>query len=217
MTIYSDTEPKGLLDTLLRKYKVIRTPTNYGWTASNVGSGTLSQYPSYLDVRTGTTANSRGLGWTAVQPLNSGNMSTWLVDFSKYLELHFYAVRFNSDPEAVARFQLKTVITEGALSACGIGIEADNYSILGEAYGTARGTVNLGTFTDAMIRRFKIVLYPASRVEFWVDDALAGALTGNYVPTGSGSSYLVASIINGLTGGVNAALILYNITTIQEW
>ena len=43
---------------------------------------------------------------------------------------------------------------------------------------------------------FCIVIISNTAVEFWVDNVLAGTLTGNTVPTGQEDCYLVASIIN---------------------
>jgi len=215
---YRDTfrDPVWLLDNLLSKYKVIR-PTNAGWYTSNSGSGAVGQLPFYIWAGTGTTANSRGLAYAPILTLNSGDYPAAQTDYEKRLELMFMLHRVNSDSEAVARFQLKSVNTEGALSGLGIGLEINNFDIIGEAYGTARGTVSLGSLTPNRICYFRLVHIPNSRVEFWVDGVLAGTLTGDYVPTGqSTSSYLVLSIINGSTGGVNAVVYVHNIILVQE-
>lgn len=211
-------DPLWLLRNFLDKYKLMEVPTNWGWTLSIAGSGGCSQFPTEIYVYTGTTALSRGLCFNGVRTLNSGDYSRTVVDYSKRLELLFQMVRVNSDAEAVARIQLKAVQTEGALAAQGLGIEIANYTVYGEAYGTARQTVSLGTIPDDRLWQVKIVLVPGTRVEFWIGDMLVGVLTGTAVPIGTNTSNLVISIINGATGGVNAILtVVGGIKIVQEW
>jgi hypothetical protein len=211
--------PKWILDNLLAKYKVIRVPTNAGWVSVVVGSGALGYEPLCMYLHTGTTASSSARFYHATRGLNSGDINYDRVDWLKKLELSFLIVRYFSDAEVKARFQLKESYTEGILAQRGIGVSIDNYAMVGEAYGTARGTVSLGTLTDFMVKRIKIVIVPSTRVEFWVDDVLTGTLTGTAVPSiqGTAAGYLVASIINGTTGGVDAYLFVGDIIITQEW
>ncbi len=200
------------------EWKELIVPTNAGWTTSLLGSGGVSQNPFRIAPYTGTTANSRGLAYVATLGLNSGDRVRVACDYSKRLEWEFIICRRFSDSEAVARIQLKQVNTEGDLANVGIGLRIDNYTVLGEAYGTARQTVSLGTLTDDRIWRVKIVLIPNTRVEFWVDGVLRGSLTGTAVPTGvTATTWVVVSIINGPTGGVNATLYVGNLMFVQEW
>jgi hypothetical protein len=202
----------------LSRYKFIRVLTNAGWSTSNAGSGAISQTPFYIATYTGTTPNSRGLAYAYVFGLNSGDITKHSVDWTKYLELHFLVARLRSDPQVIARVQLKEANTEGALAQRGIGIEIDNYTLIGEGYGTTRGTVDLGTtLSDDIAYRIKLVLRYGT-LEFWVNNVLKGTLSESYVPYVKGTaSYLVASIINGSTGGVYAYLYLSNPYIIQEW
>jgi len=209
--------PKWILDNLLSRYKVIRLPPNAGWYVSNAGSGGVGMRPSTFFPYTGTTASSRGMGYDNITGLNSGNLRYFYVDWGKRLEIRFLLYRQNSDPEAVGHVQLKSVSAEGDLTGLGVGLRIDNYAVTGEAYGTARATLSLGTLSDSQIWRVKIVHVPANRVEFYVNEAYVGALTGSAVPSGSSPAIFVASIINGATGGVNAILGLGDITLIQEW
>jgi hypothetical protein len=212
-------DPKWILDNFLAKYKLIRVPTNYNWVMSNVGSGSVAQTPTYLSPRTGVTASSRALAFVYEFGLNSGGISQWYIDWTKRLELEFFISRLNSDAEAVARFQLKESETEGQLAERGIGIQISNYTMVGESYGTARGTVNLATLTDGIAYRIKIVK-TASAVEFWVNGVLIGTITtAAAIPNvqGDAQGRIVASIINGVTGGVNACLYISNIIITQEW
>jgi hypothetical protein len=214
--IYKD--PKWILDNLSKRYRVIRVPTNGGWYISNAGSGGISQFPFYLIAYTGTTANSRGLCYAYAFGLNSGDIYIFYLDWTKYLEIEFTVGRTTSDPEVIARVQLKEANTEGALAQRGIGIEIDNYAIIGESYGTTRGTVNLGSLTDGRISTVRIVKTTSS-VEFWINNVLAGAITdSSAIPNvkGTANCFMVISIINGSTGGVSATLYISNIRIIQN-
>lgn len=199
-------------------WKELIIPTNAGWATSNAGSGGVTQAPLYLFVFTGITASSRGQAYTYTLGLNSGDIGRYLTDWTKKLELEFLIVRLNNDPECVARIQLKESYNEGALSQRGIGINIANYAVVGEAYGTARGTVSLGTIPDDRVWRVKIVK-TNEEVQFWVNGVLMGTLTGNAVPKVRGTidTFLVVSIINGTTGGVSAYFFVSNIRIRQEW
>jgi len=210
-------DPAYVFD-FLDHYKVIRVPTNAGWGISNVGSGGNSSAPFGLYVYTGTTANSRGMVYAEAFFLNSGDINYNMIDWRKYMEIRFNLVRVNSDPECVARIQLKEVNAEGALAQRGVGVSISNLDMVGESYGTQRGTVNLGALTLSKLKRIRIVK-TGSEVQFWVDNVLVGRLTGNYVPNvqGTADAFFVISIINGATGGVNAYNIINDIIIIQAW
>ena len=209
--------PKPLLDNLLKRYRIINVPTNTGWSASISGSGGYIQHPFYIYVLTGTTASSSALLRVITLGLSSSTLAIYRVDWTKRLEIHFAITRYNSDPECVARFQLKESNALGALEQRGVGIEIANYLLRGEGYGTSRGTVNLMTLTDGRTYEVKIVK-DGSELEFWVNNVLLGKLSGAYVPNvpGEAYAYLVASINNGPTGGVSDEFQVGNIRIIQE-
>ena len=209
--------PKPLLDNLLKKYRIINVPANAGWSASLVGSGAQGQTPYYLFVRTGTTASSSALAYAYVFGLNSSTLSRHYVDWTKRLEIHFTIARLYSDPECVARFQLKESSALGALAQRGVGIEIANYLLRGEGYGTSRGVVDLMTLANDRPYEIRIVK-DGSELEFWVNNVLLGQLSGAYVPNvpGTADAYLVASINNGPTGGVSDMFYVGNIRVIQE-
>ena len=200
------------------KYKLIK-PDFGDWGASDAGSGIGWNTPFLEVVGTGTTPNSRGLRIVSIAGLNSGNMAAFYVDFTKKIEINFHIHRGNSDSESITRVQLKHTNTEGQLDNVGLGIQINNFTIIGEAYGTARGTTNtLIILENGKFARVKIVHYPNSRVEFWVNGTLKGTLTGNAVPVNvDADSYFVLSIINGAAGGVDAYAYLGNLWIIQEW
>lgn len=222
MTIRSDlkmrdtfSDPVWLLDNLYARYKVFSLDYETFGT-SHVGGGATIEAISAA-INTSVVINSRGLIETTCFGLNSGDLTRYNIDYTKRLEILFSVLRYFTDAEVVARVQLKTVGTEGDLAALGLGLRIDNFTVLGEAYGTARQTVALGTLIDDRLWRVRIVLIPGNRVEFWVNGVLAGTLTGTAVPIGSGSARVVLSIINGATGGVNAFLYVSHITIVQEW
>jgi len=200
------------------KHKLLK-PDFAGWSASNAGSGGGGSDPSEVIVNTGTTANSRGLRYTGFYSLNSGDMQIRGVDFTKKIEITFLVYRIGSDNQVIARAQLKHTNTEGQLANVGLGIQINNYTMIGEAYGTTRGTTDtLITLVDNKLARVKIVHYPNSRVEFWVNGVLKGTLTGNAVPVNiTATNYFVLSIINGAAGGVDAYFLLGHLWVIQEW
>lgn len=211
-------DPLWLLHNFTNKYKHIRVPTHTGWTPDNV-NGAVMYDPLFIRVNTSVTASSRGLANLVTFEFNSGGMTNQFIDWTKQLELSFILMRQNSDVEVVARFQLKEAATEGALAAKGIGLQISDLTVVGEAYGTALQTTGtLKTLTSRYITRVKIVV-TSSSVEFWVDGVLMGVLTGTAVPNVASvmSGYFVISIINGVTGGVNALLSIGNIEVVQAW
>jgi len=209
--------PVWLLRNLFAKYKVVSLQTYY-WTTSTAGSGGLSIGPDRLNPYTGTTPNSLSLAQRSTFGLNSGNGDVYAIDYSKRLEWYFTLARWHSDPQAVARIQLKNTSTEGALADKGLGLEIQNYAVYGEAYGTARNTVSLMTLTDSSVVRVRIVHVPNSKVEFWINGIKLGELTGTAVPTNVVTPcYYVISLRNGSTGGVDANVGVGHIWLLQEW
>lgn len=214
-------DPLWLLHNLMNKYKHIVVPSNAGWDTNNV-NGTVTQQPLRIYVATSITASSRGMAYCGTTGLNSGNANSAIVDWTKRLELSFILNRSFSDVEVVARVQLKdsaAAVTEGVLANLGIGLQISNLTVVGEAYGTARQTTGtLKTLTSGYGIRVKIVL-TSTAVEFWVNGVLVESLTGTAVPPVAGvdNNYLVLSIINGVTGGVNARVYLTNIEVVQAW
>jgi len=195
---------------LLKGGNVFHIPTNAGWSEGVTGSGTSAQNPHYLSVNTGVTASStarRYIDYFAGFNLVDTN---WLrLNWDKKLYLVFNYRRGGSDSEAIARVQIKETAGEGALSAKGIGIRMDNLALVGESYGTALGSLDLGTaLTDGVICQLAIIHYPASKIEWYVNGVLKGIQsTIANIPSGIGgaTASLVVSIKNGATGGVNAA------------
>ena len=211
-------DPFWLVENLFKRYRVVYVPANAGWDPVNVaGSGSLYFGANSHDVRTGTTANSSSGRICIPVGLNRGDFTVGATDFSKKLIWLFGIFRVNSDPEAVAWLQLKNSTAMGDLAQTGIGVRVDNYAVTGEAYGSARGTLSLGTLTDKRVTRVKVVHIPGNRVEFWVNNVLIGSLTGTAVPTGAPTCWLLHQIENGATGGVNATFGVCDIWFFQEW
>lgn len=211
-------DPLWLLHNFHRKYKHIRVPTNAGWSTSNVNGG-VTQQPMRMYENTSITASSRGMGFCQAQGLNSGGITHTFIDWTKRLELSFILSRTGSDAEAVGRIQLKEINTEGVFAAKGIGLQISNYTVVGEAYGTARSTTGtLNTLTINRIIRVKIVKRDTS-VDFYVNEVLVESLTGTAVPATAGAAdgYLVFSLVNGVTGGIDVYQLIANIEVVQAW
>lgn len=206
--------PKAAYDALHSRWNIINVHT-LGIT-SNTGSGGGGELGFEIYVFTGVTANSRGLRRAPVYFLNDGDIPTRYLDYTKRLEWHFRMVRSGSDAQVVARFQLKQALTEGVLADVGLGVQVNNFDVLGEAYGTARQTVSLGTLTADYHWQIKIVHIPDTSVQFWVNDVLTATLTGTAVPVAvAAGTQLVLSIINGAAGGVDAYFEVGKIKFIQ--
>jgi hypothetical protein len=205
------------LEGLLDEYRIINVPVNANWVASLVGSGGQLQTPTSMSVYTGTTASSSATLAKFVFGLNTSIANFNRIDWTKRLEIHFTIARMNSDPECVARFQLKESAALGQLAQRGLGVEIGNYVLRGEGYGTSRGTVDLMTLTDMRPYDIRIVK-DGSILEFWVNNVLLGTLSGASVPNvlGTADGALVFSINNGTTGGVNCYCYVNNIWIIQE-
>lgn len=210
---------KIFLDDLLRKYKVLDIPVNANWTSSVTGSGGISLNPCFLAVNTGTTANSSAVLHTTTYGLNMGGRPRHAVNYDiPRLELHATIARVASDTECIARFQMKQSSTEGALTTSGLGLEIQNLRLMGESFGTERGTVELLPAINDTVYQIRIVHVPDVRIEFWVNGVLRATLGKAHVPTGVlAATHLVASIRNGATGGTNCIFCVGPITIIQEW
>jgi len=188
-------------------YRLQEIPTNAGWGSVVVGSGAVTQNPSQLTLSTGTTANSLAKVHAYLLGLNPVSTSLGNIDWSKEFELSFRLGRYNSDPECVARVQLKPTTDEGVLAGKGVGVEIDNYDIYAEVYGTARNTHLMGALSDNRIASVKIAHIPGWGVDFYLNNTQKIMFTGNSdVPSGVSAAILVVSIKNGSTGDVNASL-----------
>lgn len=208
----------GLRDLLTGELGYIETQVPLaGWTPNNSGSGVATSDAQFESVGTGTTANSRGL---LSSPLYGFNLiAVWAqIYYDRKTVLSFAWNRSASDAQVVARMQLKTVATEGALAAKGVGVRADNFALVGESYGSALGEVSLGvSLTDGYLSRITIVIYPSLKIEWYFNGRLVGIQTDPAkIPSGTATAYLVQSIINGAGGGVSATSMLQMLRVKQE-
>ncbi len=178
-------------------------PTNAGWGNNHAGGGGGYSSPGFQRVDTSVTAGSVGLFYTDTCGLagSAGNPAS--IDWSKKLIIEILYARQESLADALARFQLKTVSTEGALAAAGIGIRADDFTLYGESYGGALGVVDLTTLlTNLRVVKIQIKHY-VTYIEWWVNDVLKGTQsTANNIPSGVTDSVLVHSITTPGGGGV---------------
>ncbi len=196
--------PVETLPVLLKGGNLLHIPTNAGWGTSHTGSGGSSLAPFMLNLWTGTTANSRALLNTQyVVGFSVGGDYRYL-NYDKKLYIIFNLNSTNNDVEGVVRFQIKDVLTEGALEQKGVGIRLDNLALKGESFGTSLGVIVLTTLTVDLIYQIVIILYPGSKIEWYVNGVLVGTQsTAANIPTGVFAASMVFSAINGATGGVN--------------
>jgi len=189
-------------------------PVNAGWTASHV-NGAASQEPMRAALNTTVAANSRAMVYSVASFLRPSDDNGERVDWDKKLIMGFSIRRDNTDAEVSARVQLKEANTEGDLAAKGIGILVKNLAIWGEAYDTAREEIDLSTaMTATFPYMIRIEHVPAVGVRFYVNNILVGTSTREPSGDAGGTSYLMLSIVNGATGGVDA---IWHINPIEIW
>jgi len=209
-----------ILGGLLRGGNLLHIPTAAGWSGSHAGSGSGTQSPSCNFTHTGTTADSRGLLYTAVWGFGQSVANFASLNFSKKLYLVFNYAREVTEAAATARVQLKSATTEGALGERGIGIRVEGFSLYGESFGTEIESVSLGTTlisTGAV--QIAIVLYPAAKVEWYVNGVLKAVQTTlSKIPSGTAAigTSLVHSIVNGPVASADAYSLLFQPRIWQE-
>lgn len=180
-----------------------------GWDSGTVNTGAAFNYAYTLFTRTGLGVNSEARLYTETEGfVRDAAYNTF--PFDKRAILVVNVCRSGDDAQVVARFQIKTVNTSGALAASGFGIEIQNRTFYGEGYRTARNTVALGyTQTNGNTDEIWIDFQPSiPRIDFWVNGSLLGYLDNtNNIPNTPVSCHFVQSIINGAAGGVNCAFL----------
>ena len=200
--------PTFLID-LVRAANFIMIPTVAGWTTDIAGSASVTFQPMRLIAQTGTTPNSRGLCWTSAYGFNEGGTYQYF-NWDKPLYFIFNVSRYQSDPEVVARIQLKPANTEGAVADKGIGLKILNGALWGESYGSSPGEVDLDyTLNIAGQEGAQIViaLEPGTSIGWYVNGVLKGTQgAASAIPTGTAIGRMVFSLVNGAAGGTNCAL-----------
>lgn len=207
------------LATMLIRGNIFQVPTGYGWTAAVTNSGTTAATAAmFFSVATGTTANSTARLYAAARGFSVVDGGYDKFNTAKKLYMLVDLWRSSSDAQAVAHFHLKTATTEGVLAQSGMGIQIDNLALKGESYGSELGTVDLNaTLTNNTSARVAMVLYPGSKIEWYVNGNLSGTQsTAAKIPTGEQAYFFVYSIKNGAAGGVNAQFIINRIQLWQE-
>ncbi len=191
--------------------RVSRPPTSTGLTAAVTGTATTQAVAPFAQLRTGATLGSVARLYSTDVLSGMSQNSIFNIDFTTPFVMTFTVARITSGAAAVGRIQIKTVTTDGALAAKGLGLRIDNYTLVGESYGTTLGVVGLGvTMTDSQAYRIDIAIYAGVRVEWWVNGALRGTTsTASEIPSLSNACYLHASLAN--VTAVDAQLLLTSI------
>jgi len=192
----------------------------YQWSPTIVNSGLINLRALDHEVSTGVVANSAATAFTYLSALERLGIAGFrTVDYDRELIIRADILRWRADAEAVARLQIKRTNVEGALADKGIGIRLDNYTLVGESYDTALGTVALGTLTVDASHRLMIHHHPGEKDAWYLDGEIVGEQTDpTMIPSGVSnmSNFMVHSIINGATGGVNAVFRLSDVWIIQK-
>jgi hypothetical protein len=198
-------------------------PMFTGWSASTAGSGGTQQLPGRLRTWTGTTASSNAMLYTWLGGLyaTASGGDPFTIDWDRKLWIFFHLTRTASDTEASAWVQLKAAGTPsvGDLAEKGIGIKMSNLDLYSESYGTARGSTSLNvTMTSASGYHIAIFHDPGTpQVKFYVDGVLKHTeTTSANIPSGDTVESFNISIENGVTGGVNAEVMINNLILWQE-
>lgn len=192
------------------------------WAATNVGSGSVvTNNFSTAVLRTGATGNSSTLYRMGPIPgFNSGAGSHTLFDWSKRASFFFSLQRDTTDAQAVSRVQFKETnsTTIAQLAERGVGLQLDNLTLTGEAYGTERGTVDLST-TLAAGRTYTIeIRLDSTGCEFFVNNVTKGKIsTAGQFPT-----VIATAECNGFlthangAAGTNSDLICNQMSILQQ-
>jgi peptidoglycan/xylan/chitin deacetylase (PgdA/CDA1 family) len=186
------------------------------WTAlSRIGSAVETAAPLWQRVRTGVTANSSG--GMSTEMIGFGGASGKM-DWDRNFYLEVTLCRKTANTEAVARLQIKNGVAVAALAEAGVGLEINNYALVGESYGTSRDTVALGNLSDDVQARIGVHFRAAKSVDFYVNDILTGSIsTAGKIPTGAATATnIIHTHANGATGGADAYNYLMLIEMEQE-
>lgn len=202
-----DLSTSEFLPALLRGSNLLHIPTNAGWIAAVVGSGSTTQAVSRLSVGTGATAGSEARLHSRLTAFNWATAHHININWDKKVYIIFNVTREESSAAAICRFQVKEITAEGQLAAKGLGIRIDNFVLKGESYGTSLGVVDLATtLTSTYPYQIVIIHYPGSKIEWYVNGVLKGTqLTVANIPSGIAVAQAVCSSINGATAA-NATL-----------
>jgi len=190
--------------------------TNSAWLTAVTGSGAVTQEPRYLEVASGTTTGSTARAYVTDFLLGGTNTG---IDFSKRILWGFSIRRNVSDVNIIARVQLKSATTEGALADDGIGVRMANLTLTGESYDTAgafTATIQAMSTDDVY---YVLVDHEPSvpRIRFYVNGVLQATVTAsaNIPQAIELSCAMIVSILNG--GGTAAGLCEFgNILLYQE-
>jgi len=183
--------------------------TASGWTEVTVNSGNVIPTPCFLDIYSGSTANSSALAHCRPGFLQGASNEFMRIDWDKDLRIIFNLCLSCNTATGISRMQLKQVNTIGALAAKGIGIRVDNLDLVGESYGTELGEVALTTLTADIAHQIEIVLSAGASIKWYVDGVLVGTQsTAAKIPSGVSAAYgyLVGSSINGATAACQDSL-----------
>jgi len=205
--------PAVLID-MVRAANFVFNPTASGWTVVTTGAGNVRQEPMRNLVEIKDANSGSALAYCACMGFNIGG-NYGRINWDKHFYIIFNYSIYRSEADLVRRIQvLYAIPTISALSNQGLGFRVENLAMVGESYGTARGTVSLGNLVEIAdpnyeMRQVVIELDPDTpAVRFYINGSLAGSITdSNYIPSGiaPGSCYVSHSITRPSTGASGVA------------
>ena len=184
-------------------YQTWFSPGMYDIT--KVLTGDFNSAGSYIELFTGTTANSSVVTTNDTIGMIGNGKRT--IDWAKRQIFIFSIIRINSDAQFYGEWQIRPTKAVGILNEAGIGIQCRNLALYSDTYGTASGNASLGvSLADSQWAEIMIIHTPATpKIEYYVNGTLRYTeTTSNKIPQAAttGNTY-VRSAKNGAAGGTN--------------
>lgn len=167
-------------------------PTVAGWTEALTGAGAVTQEPMRNRVAIDDVNAGSAHAYCTAFGFNIGG-AYGLLNWDKHLYIIFNYDIYKSEASLVRRVQIKADSTPEAsdLAEQGLGFRVENLAMVGESYGTARGTVSLGNIVEVADPAYEsaqviIELDPDTpAVNFYINGSLVDSITNtDHIPSG---------------------------------
>ena len=210
----------------IKDANLVFAPTASGWTEVLTGAGDVRQEPMRNVVEIDDDLVGSAFARAAAMGFNLGG-NYGRINWDKEFYLIFNYAIYKTEASLVRRVQVWASSSTACkdLDAAGLGFRVENLAIVGESYGTARGSVSLGNIvvlTDPHyeMRQVVIRLDPDTpKVEFYLDGSLAASITNtDHIPSGVAASgcYLNHSITRPSSGAAGVASVFMQAKFWQE-
>jgi len=190
---------------------------NYHWLPSGMintsvtGTGYIAWESDYIGLRTGTTTGSTAKMWKRATAFNG--VETW--DKKRMFGARVWVA---NNTEQIIWVVMGDVADPSAiinkLNHIGFTIYHSDLRI-SCANGTEQTSEVVKTIPVEWEARLEIIFYPGEKAEFYVDDELVGTLLTN-LPTGTNRAWRPITSVIYNTAGVDRAIDIYVVKTLQE-